>query len=86
MIFYVYVVRYMTMKSSQIPLHNHLHCHRVVDELPFILIVIHLIKINSSEKSSESHGMAWSKVIPHTNDTGAPQTQQEDACVKYTPL
>lgn len=30
--------------------------------------------------------MAWSNVIPHTNDTGAPQTQQEDACMKYTSL
>lgn len=42
--------------------------------------------MNPSEKSSEACGMAWSNVIPHTSDTGAPQTQQEDACMKYTSL
>lgn len=63
-----------------------MHCHRVVDQFPFTFVAIHLIKINSFEKSSETHGMAWSNVIPHTNDAGAPQTQQEDACMKYISL
>lgn len=30
--------------------------------------------------------MAWSNVITHTNDCGTPQSQQEDACMKYIPL
>lgn len=81
MIFHVYVMRVM---PSWISLHNRLDCWRVVDQFPFPLTVIRLIKINSSVKSSEIGGVAWSNVTPHTSDTGTLQTQHEDVCMKYT--